>query len=346
MAAEIEYQEIENVLEQILGDGISFEQMVTEVVDGQKVWSVGQWIRLLADVILEQLHTHGQMIGYLFLLMISAAVLSAIAKAFRSRQISDMGFYMIYLLLFLIIMKSFGTCYTLTEAVLKDLMDFMKVLMPAYLMAAAAGAYRTSAVVYYEGFFVLIYYIQKFVAYILLPAIRCYVLFTMFAHLGEEDLFSKGREGMKKLILFFLKAMIGVTVGMQMIQGMITPAIDEVKHTAISRGVQSLGSMGNVTKNVTDVLLGSGMLLKNGIGVAATVVIIAICLLPAIQVLTHMLFYQILAAVSEPISDKRMINMIGEVSDGIGLLVKLLFSIGTMFLLIIVIVCITTGGIL
>ena len=243
-------------------------------------------------------------------------------------------------------MKSFGACYELTASVITDLTDFMKVLMPAYLMAAAVSAYRITAVAYYEGFLLLVYYLQKMTEHFLLPAIRAYVLLAMLGHLEKEAFLSKGRESLKKLISFILKAMIGVTTGFQMIQGMISPAIDEMKHTVFSKGVSSLGNIGNVTQNVTDVILGSGALLKNGIGVAAAAVIVSICLVPVVQTACYVVFYQILAVVAEPISDKRLIGIIGEAGEGIGLLVKLLLTVLAIFLLTIAIVCVTTGGIL
>lgn len=345
MGAELDYREIEAVLEQIMGNGTSFEEMVGAAMEGGGVLSPGKWIGILGNVLIEQLKANGQTIVYLCLLIISAAVLSTIAKAFRNRQISDMGFYMIFLLLFLIMMRSFGICYELTESVIEDLVDFMKVLMPTYLMAAAVSSYQTSAVIYYEGFLLLIYYLQKLVEVVVLPAIRCYVLFAMLGYLGKEELFSRGREGLKKLILFLLKAMIGVAAGLQMIQGMISPAIDEMKQTVLSKGISSLGSIGNVAQNVTDVILGSGALLKNGIGVVAAVIIISICLVPVAEVACYVVFYQVLAAVAEPISDKRMTNAIGQMGEGIGLLVKLLFTVCALFLLTIAIVCVTTGGI-
>lgn len=345
MGAEIEYGEIEDVLQKILGKHTGFEEMVSELVESGRVLSPAKWIELFWGLLAEQMRGHGAAIGYLLLLIVSAAMLSTIAKAFRNRQISDMGFYMIYLLLFLIMMRSFGTCYSLTEKVIADLIDFMRVLMPAYLMAAAVSAYRTSAVLYYEGFLLLVYYLQKLVAVVLLPAIRCYVLFAMLGHLGKEEFFEKSREGLKKLILFSLKAMIGVTAGLQMIQGMISPAIDEVKQSAISKGISSLGSLGNAVGNVTELMLGSGVLLKNGIGVAGAVLLVAICVVPAVQTGCYAILYQVLAAVSEPISDKRLTNVIGQMGEGIGLLVRLLFTVCALFLLTIAIVSMTTGGV-
>lgn len=131
-----------------------------------------------------------------------------------------------------------------------------------------------------------------------------------------------------------------------MIQGMISPAIDEMKHTVFSRGISSFGSIGNVAQNVTDVILGSGALLKNGIGAVAAIVLVSICLVPAFKVACCCVYYQLLAAVAQPVSDDRIVGALGQMGEGMGLLMKLMFTVCAMFLLSIAIVCVTTGGIL
>lgn len=344
MERALDFQEIEEVLERIGGENMDFGAMVENAMKGGSLTSAAGWMKLLGNAITTQLQSHGQAILALILLIASAALLSVLAKALKNRQVSDMEFYLIFLLLFLILMKSFESCYELTEQVINDMVDFMKVLMPTYLMSASLSAYSVTAVAYYEGFLLLIYYLQRIVASAVLPLIRCYVLLAMLGHLAAEDYLSRGREGLKKLIQLLLKAMIMAAGGIQMIQGMISPAIDQMKHTVISRGVSSLGSIGDVAQNVTDVILGSGVLLKNGIGAAATVVIISICLIPAAEVGCYGIFYQFLAAAAEPVSDKRLVSVMGQMGEGIGLLVKLLFTVSAMFLLTIAMVCVTTGG--
>jgi stage III sporulation protein AE len=341
-----DYGEIESVLQGILGERVSFGDLVQEAMEYGRVGSGRQWIEGLVELVVKQFRDQGQTIGYLILLILSAAFLSVLAKAFQSKDISNLGFFMIYLLLSLILLKSFGTCYALAEALVEDLIEFMKVLMPVYLMAVAATSYGVTSAAYYEVFFLMLYYIQKFVLLVLLPAIRCYVLWNLLSYLGEEDLFFRARKLLKKAILVSFRAMLWLMVGVQMVRGMISPSIDEFNHTILSRGISGLGAVGNVTKNVTDVILASGVLLKNGIGLVGATLLVIICMIPVVQMMAYMLFYQVLSAVSEPVSDGKITALIGNTGDGIGLLVKLMFTICAMFLLTIAVVCVTTGGML
>lgn len=344
MSTNLDYGEIEEVLGRILEREVSFENLVQEMMDSGRIVSLTDWFRLIGNVVLEQFVQKRQMLGYFMILILLAAILTTAAKAFRNKQISDMGFYMIFLLLFVLMMKNFAVCCGLTEGLIMDLVDFMKVLMPAYLMAAAVGSYSAAATVYYEGFFLLVYYLQKLVEIFLMPAIRCYAVFAMLNYLSREKWFSRGLEGLKRLITWSLKAMVGVSAGFHMIQGMLAPAVDEMKHSVISKGVSSLGNVGQVAQNVTDVVLSSSALLKNGIGALGAVFLVSISLIPVAEIACYVVFYQVLAAVAEPISDKRITEILSQMGDGMGLLVKLSFTVSALFLLVIAVVCVTTGG--
>ena len=67
MGAELDYGEIESVLSQIVGENVGFEKLVNEAIAGENLFSPGKWIRLLGNVISEQLQAHGQTIGYLLI---------------------------------------------------------------------------------------------------------------------------------------------------------------------------------------------------------------------------------------------------------------------------------------
>ena len=93
---------------------------------------------------------------------------------------------------------------------------------------------------------------------------------------------------------------------------------------------------------MTEALLGTAVLVKNGIGVTGAVICIAICAVPAIQMLIMAFLYKLVAALVQPISDKRIVGCIMCMGDGSQLLLRLIFTTGVLFLLTIAIVTATT----
>ena len=59
-----------------------------------------------------------------------------------------------------------------------------------------------------------------------------------------------------------------------MIQGLILPAVDGLKNTAVSRTVSAIPGIGNLFGSVTDTVLGSAVLLKNAVGVCGMIAVL------------------------------------------------------------------------
>ena len=101
--------------------------------------------------------------------------------------------------------------------------------------------------------------------------------------------------------------------------------------------------MGNLSGSVTDLVLGSAMLIKNGIGAAALTVLIFLCLIPLVKLGVIMAAYYLLAAVLQPVSDERITECLTGMGNGVRLLWKAVFTVLVLFLLTIALATAATG---
>jgi len=85
-------------------------------------------------------------------------------------------------------------------------------------------------------------------------------------------------------------------------------------------------------------VLGTASLIKNGIGVAGTVIVIAVCAGPILQLLILSFLYKLAGALVQPVSDKRITACISGVSAGYELLTQVLFSTALLFLITLAVV--------
>ena len=91
-------------------------------------------------------------------------------------------------------------------------------------------------------------------------------------------------------------------------------------------------------------VVGSGVLIKNGIGAAALVVILVLCAVPVVKLTVLTLMYRLAAAVIQPISDPRMVRCVSSVGDGIQMLLKTACSAALLFFITIALVCSFTNA--
>ena len=92
--------------------------------------------------------------------------------------------------------------------------------------------------------------------------------------------------------------------------------------------------MGDLMGGTAEILTGTVILIKNGIGMAGAVVALVICATPLSSDGHNGADVQTgLAALVQPVSDKRIISCIRGVSEGYELLVRILFTAGALFLI-------------
>ena len=153
---------------------------------------------------------------------------------------------------------------------------------------------------------------------------------------------SKLAELIEYLVGWMTKSLLAAVIGLNVIQGMITPAVDSLKRGVLSKGVEALPAIGDAIGGVTEVILGTAVLMKNGIGAAGAIICICICAVPVFHIFVMTVLYKLVAALIQPVSDRRIVGCLSAVGDGSSLLLKMVFMTGILFLLTIAIVTATT----
>lgn len=134
----------------------------------------------------------------------------------------------------------------------------------------------------------------------------------------------------------------GLCGGLKCDPGADQPAIDSIKQSAITRGAEAIPGIGDAIGGVTEVVLGTAVLIKNGIGMTGAVICIALCVGPLVQIGCIVIMYKLTAALIQPVSDKRIVGCVESVGDGCRLLMRVVFTTALLFLLTIVIVAALT----
>ena len=237
---------------------------------------------------------------HILILAIAAAVLLHFADVFQNKGVSRISFCMIYMMLFLLLITSFQGSMEITTNVLDAMKDFMTVLAPAFFLAMTLTSYISSAGIYYEFTLFLISGVRWLTSVFLLPCIEIYILLVLVNHLSGEKRLGHLAELMSMLVGWSLKALLALVCGFHMVQGLISPAADAFRTMSVSRGIEAIPGVGDAGSSATELVLGSAMLIKNGIGAAALVVLLLLCLIPLAKLGIMMAAYYLLAAVLQP----------------------------------------------
>lgn len=340
-----DYGEIDNSLKELFPDAqVKFEDVLSEILSGDLKHS----FRLLGTFAKEQcvylLQMEKKTLIYIVMIAMIAAVMNQFTGILQNRQVAGIGFYIIYLMLIALTITAFDVVLSKVEARILAVTGFMSVFCPVYFLAVAVAKGSVTSVAFYNLMLFLIYGVELIIGKILLPVVRVYMMIRVLNFLTPEEMFEKFSELLALIVKWTLRTALACVIGVNLIQGMISPAIDTVRRSAVTKGAEAIPGVGNLLGGMTEVAIGTAVLVKNGIGMAGALICIALCTLPLIQIAATELLYKMTAVMIQPVSDDRVIGCVEAVAEGCGLLLQMVFTVGLLFLLTIAIVAALTGN--
>ena len=123
--------------------------------------------------------------------------------------------------------------------------------------------------------------------------------------------------------------------------------MDSLKRSVIGKAAGALPGVGNAVNMVTELVITSAVLVRNCLGVLILLATVAAGAGPVIHYGMLSLTYRFLAAVSQPVSDKRMVECLSTMGEGFEILLKILFTAEVLCILtfLIIMAGIQGGGV-
>ena len=324
---DLELDEVQKMLNEMMGeDSFSLKQMVADLIDGKEALSAETIQKFLRTVLFNGLENEKSLLLKLILLMFLAAVFANCAEVFGNGQIGEISFYVVYLMVFILLMNSFKEMSASLEKIISWMTEFMRGLAPAYFMAVSAASGTASAAVFYEGVLILVWMIQWILLNVLLPGAGFYVLLELVNNLSKEDMLDKLAELLNTAVSWGLKTLLGAAVGLQVVRNLVAPVMDSMKRGILGKAAGAIPAVGNAVNMVTELVLTSAVLVRNCLGVAILVVFVVVGAGPVLHYGMLSLIYRLMAAVSQPVSDRRLVGAFSTMGEGCALLLRILFT--------------------
>ena len=327
----LELGEMQEAVNELLGEEtFSVREALERILAGEEVFSIDFLLETGKNFICDHLLADRVVLFQVVLLVLLAALFANFTNVFSGSQAGEASFYLVYMLLLALLIHSF-----------RSLSAFMQALMPSYFLAVTAASGAATAMVFYEMVLGVIFLIQTLLLKAVIPGIQAYVVIQLINYLHKEDFLSKLAELLKTVLEWSLKTITAVVIGMELIQNMISPALDSLKRDALGKTAAAIPGIGNVIDGATEVALGTAVLIRNCLGATGILVLVILGLPPVIKLAGTVLAYKLLAALLQPVSDKRMTGCLWAMGEGCRLLLKVLLTVELLLLITIAVLAVS-----
>lgn len=235
--------------------------------------------------------------------------------------VKENGFMITYMVLVSLLLGDFVIVQNVVTDTIGEVTEFMKAFYPMYVSSVLYVGGPESAM-YSQSILILVIYIcQAGIINVILPLIKCSGLVAVMNNLSKEDNFSRLASLMKKIANWGLGTMFAVVTGINVVKSMIAPSIDRVSRNGILRTIGKMSGMSSVSA-VLSVMISTGEFIKNCMGMACTIIIVILAAIPMIKILVIVFTLRCIAAVVQPVGDRRYADGVAIMASTAELMLK------------------------
>ena len=340
----VDFSAVDKVLKDITDSKESFGQYVDMIISGNEKFSFEGLFNSIAGIFKSEIAGVKGLFAEMIVIIIIASIFINFSKSLKSKQVSETGFYVTYMLMFMLLSVTFMRLTDTAGDILDNLLAFMQALIPSFFLTVTYITGSSTAVVFYQSALGVIGIVDMCIVKIFLPAVNMYFIFAMLNPLLSEDFFSKLITLMEKFISWGLKGVFTLVAGIGLMQGMVIPAAEGMKRGIFGKALSSVPGVGNTVGQVAESVYGAGILIKNAVGVSGLIVIVVICAVPMVKFLVYSLVMQAGAAITQPAAnDERMIDCLSAAAKASKMLFYVVGMAAVLFIITIAIVTLSTG---
>lgn len=339
---DLDLREIEEGFADLFPDySLDMNRLFSQILEGRVTEAFSTLAGGLKEGIRNEISGMKEIIICILVIGVVSSLFSNFSDIFAGGQISQVGFYFLYLFLMAVLTRAFVSVSATAVETIENIVLFVKLFIPTWIMAVGASAGSATAVFYYQMLLLGAYFIESFLLAVLIPFVYSYVILALLNGIWAEERLTLLLDFVKKAIVTALKVVMGMITGFSMVQAVILPVVDKLKISAFRKAVSAIPGVGGVAEGITELVIGSAVLIKNSLGVLMLVLLLAACAMPLVRILTVAWLVKLGAAVTGIISDKRISGCADRVGEGCFLLLRCVFTSAAFFVIIIGVVAYT-----
>ena len=315
-------------------DGASFSDTVRALATGETVFDAKSILRL----IVQGLFGEGYDCLALLLSVIAISVLFCLLynmySIFNKETVSEVAFFVCYLILSGIIVQAFGSAAKLVTNTVRTASVFINALAPVLMTMLVTSGGIVSAAAVNPVILLAAELSAVVVERLLMPLLYSSAALYIVSEINETIRVVKFADFLKKTVKWGLCLILTVFVGILSIQGFCSVPLDGAAAKTAKYVVgTAVPVVGSILSDTVETVVGCSMVVKNATGAAGMIAVLVIVTAPILRLLAVCAIFHISAAVIEPIADKRIANVTSNIASVTSLMAAVVITVALLFII-------------
>ena len=285
-----------------------FNNAVTGNIDNSSIW------KKVVNLLGKEVKSSIQILISILVIIVIHSVLKSISDSLENDSISQIIYYVQYILIVTIIMSNFLEIVDIVKDTSSNLVGFMNTLVPLLLTLMMFTGSIVSTNIIQPIIIFMINFIGNIIQTVLIPIVLVITVLSIVTKVSNKVQIDKIAKFMKSSVLWFLGLSLTIFVSVLSLEGTLGSSIDGITAKTTKAAVSSLiPVVGKILGDTVDSVLGCGVILKNALGIVGVIIVIGICIMPILKLSTLTIIYNLSASLVQPIADEKIVKLLEEI---------------------------------
>lgn len=307
--------------------GELFSSAITGNVDNETL------LKAFSKIIGKEVVSCINVLGSIVIIIVIHSILKSINEGLENKSISQITYYVQYILIVTLIMKNFADILTMVRTSIDSLVGFMNSLVPLLITLMLTTGNIASAGITEPIILFIITFIGNFITTVLIPFILIANVLGIVSKVSPRVQVDKLAKFFNSSVVWVLGIVLTIFVGVLSVEGSLSSTVDGITaKTAKAAVTNFIPVVGKILGDAVDTVIGCSNVLKNAVGIVGVIVIVCICIGPIIKLAVLMALYYLAGAICQPIADEKIVKLLDQMGDTFKMLLAIMCSVSVMLI--------------
>lgn len=309
------------------------------VMPGGDKLDIGDVLTGIVRYLLHEVIYSGRLIGTIVLLTVFCMILETVQSAFERGTVSKAAYAVACMVLLVLAANSFSAAFGYARDAIGGMVQFMMAMVPLLLTLLASMGNVVTVSVMHPLIVFMIYTVGNLIHAVVFPLLFFSAVLHIASSLSDRFKATQLADLLRSVAAGALGVLLTVFLGVITVQGATGSVTDGVAlRTAKFVTGNFVPVVGRMFSDAADTVLSASVIVKNAIGIAGVVILLFLCLFPAVKIVALAVIYRLSAAVLQPLGSSPVTACLETIGKTMVYVFAAVAAVGMMFFLAVTVI--------
>lgn len=312
----------------------NIKDKVQAIINGEQAVDYTTVLEVILEVLMQLIVQYVPMFALIIGIGIIASLLGQIKSKFNEKSTSDIVHFVCFCLIVVVMATSVKRLIASTTSTIGGMENIINSIFPIILTLMTSLGEVSSVGVFQPILAIMSTIISTIIFKVVVPIFIFNFVLNVIGHLSSNVKLDKFNSFLNSVFKWVIGITFTIFFAVISIQGITAGSFDSVSLRTAKFTVSSyVPIMGGYLSQGMDLIMASGVLIKNSIGLVGILIIISSILSPILEIAIFSLMLKAVSAILQPLNNNRITNFLHTSSKGITMLSTCIIVVSFMYFL-------------